>query len=85
MRGFLILGEIAERTPTLDVECGQCDRHGRYRTADLVRAHGPEKPVPEWLREVSADCPRRIDPGQSITTLCGVRCPTLWTLFRVGR
>jgi hypothetical protein len=80
-RGYLTLGEIADRTPTLEVACSRCDRRGRYQTASLIRQIGRDKPATDWLREISADCPRRLDPSPSIQELCGIHCPDLPKLF----
>ena len=35
-RGYVSLGEVAERLRMLRVECDRCGRKGRYSTAHLV-------------------------------------------------
>ncbi len=80
--GHLTLGDVAARTPVLNVACTRCDRQGRYQTAALVDKHGADFPVPAWLREVSAGCPRRVDPHPSIYELCGAHCPGLAGLMK---
>jgi hypothetical protein len=82
--GHLTLGAIAARTATLEVACNRCDRRGRYQTAALVERYGADHPVPQWLRDVSADCPRRLDPHPSIYELCGVHCPGLAGVMSVA-
>jgi hypothetical protein len=79
--GYLTLGQIADRTTMLEVACAKCDRRGRYNTASLLRQFGREKPGPEWLREISADCPRQQDPDARSYELCGVHSPGLARLF----
>jgi hypothetical protein len=79
--GYLTLDQISDRTLSLDVACTRCERHGRYSLAALVRQHGRDKSVPAWLRDLSADCPRRLDPGASIHDMRGVHCPGLAALF----
>jgi hypothetical protein len=85
MQSYLTLEDVADRAATLAVACKVCDRHGQYRLAALVRAHGRDKSIPDWLREISIDCPRRMDPGPSMTDLCGVHCPTLSEVFVPSR
>lgn len=82
-RGYLTLSDIAARTPVLDVACRRCPRRGRYHTAKLIERYGPDKPGPELLREMSADCPRRLDPHPSLYERCGVCNPGLPALFGV--
>jgi hypothetical protein len=65
----LILGEVAERTPTLELACGICERRGRFVMARLLRDHGLALPMPELLALLTADCPRRADP--SVAEPCG--------------
>jgi hypothetical protein len=57
--GVVLLGQVAARLPFLEFACNRCDRRGRLSTARLVAEHGPDMPVPELLRILSADCPRR--------------------------
>lgn len=80
-RGYYTLGDIAQRTPTLAVSCTRCDRSGRYHLARQIEQYGADFPGPEWLRIISADCPRRLTPSPSIYELCGVHCPEMPALF----
>jgi hypothetical protein len=53
------LGEIAREREWQVVTCDKCGRTGRYRTARLVERYELDFNAVEWLRLVSADCPRR--------------------------
>ena len=76
--GTIILGQIAARLSMPDIACNRCDRRGWLRTARLLAAHGADMPVPELLRILSADCPRRqaMERGQ-LANICGIHAPQL--------
>jgi hypothetical protein len=78
--GSLTLADVAGRTADLAVACTRCDRAGRYHMAKLIARHGPVFPVPELLRLLSADCPKRA--SVSAYDLCGAHFPELSRLFR---
>ncbi len=77
--GSITLGEAAEHTAVLIVECTRCDRAGKYRLEALIARHGEDFGIPDLLRLLSEDCPKR----KSITVydLCGVHCPELPSFF----
>jgi hypothetical protein len=77
--GSITLGEAAEHTAVLTVACTRCDRAGRYNLDTLIARHGTDFGIPDLLRLLSEDCPKR----KSITVydLCGVHCPELPTFF----
>ena len=77
--GALILGEVAERTPTLEVACSVCEHRGRFVMARLLRDHGLAIQMPELLALLTADCPRRADA--SVAESCGAHFPQLPALF----
>jgi hypothetical protein len=76
--GVVLLGQVATRLPVLDLAWSRCDRRGRLRTVRLMAAHGADMPIPELLRILSADCPRRqaMERGQ-LADVCGIHCPGL--------
>ena len=76
--GVVLLGQVAARLPFLDLACNRCDRRGRLRAARLMAKHGPSLPLPELLRVLSANCPRRqaMEQGQ-LADPCGIHCPGL--------
>lgn len=73
--GLILLGEAAARIDRLDVACNHCGRLGLDR---LVAEHGPDLPMPELLRLLSADRVRR-QAGKTHDP-CGVHFPQLPTL-----
>jgi len=77
--GSITLGDVAGRTDTLAVACSRCDRAGRYAVATLIERHGPAFGIPDLLRMLSADCPKRA--SVSAYDLCGIHCPGLPALF----
>jgi hypothetical protein len=56
----IFLGQVAARLPIFELYCNCRDRHRRLRTARLVVEHGAGIPMPDLLRTLSADCPRRL-------------------------
>jgi hypothetical protein len=79
MRAYLTLADIAAKTDGLVVACSRCDRRGRCSLAKLIAQHGPDKPGPELLRELSPDCPRR--GSTSWYERCDPHCPELAALL----
>ncbi len=73
--GYVRLGQLAGRLDRLDVACNRCDRRGRLRLDRLLAEHGPAMPVPDLLRLLSADCPRRI--ADKMHDACGTHLPGL--------
>ena len=56
-------------SPMVSLRCWKCPRAGRYRKAALIERHGEAMNLPDLLRAVSADCPRRASLGNDP---CGV-------------
>jgi hypothetical protein len=79
MSGSITLGEVAEHTAVLAVACSRCERAGRYNLETLIARHGADFGIPDLLRLLSEDCPKR----KSITVydLCGIFCPDLPSFF----
>jgi hypothetical protein len=59
MSGSITLGEVAEHTAVLAVACSRCDRAGLYNLETLITRHGAEFGIPDLLRLLSDDCPKR--------------------------
>jgi hypothetical protein len=59
--------------------CTRCERAGRYNLDALIARHGADFGIPELLRLLSDDCPKR----KSITVydLCGIHCRGLAAFF----
>ena len=77
--GSITLGEAAEHTAVVTVGCTRCDRAGKYRLETLIARHGEDFGIPELLRLLSEDCPKRA--SVSAYDLCGVHCPELPSFF----
>ena len=63
----------------LAVACNRCERAGKYCLDTWIARHGVGFGIPDLLRLLSDDCPKR----QSITAYdrCGVHCPELPRFF----
>jgi hypothetical protein len=81
-RGSISLAEVAAHTEVLAIACSRCDRAGRYRLDRLIARHGPDFGIPELLRLLSDDCPKR--KSISVYDLCGIHCPELPAFFRAS-
>jgi hypothetical protein len=81
--GSITLFQVAAHAEVLAVACSRCDRAGRYRLDTMIARHGPDFGIPELLRLLSADCPKR--HSLSAYDLCGVHCPELPGFFSVSR
>lgn len=77
--GSITLDQVAERTAVLVVACSRCTRAGRYHLETLIARYGQHCGVPELLRLLSADCPKRA--SISAYDLCGIHGPELSALF----
>jgi hypothetical protein len=53
------LGDLAGRMIWVEVRCGHCDRHGRPHLGRLIAEHGADAGVPDLLRAIVGDCPKR--------------------------
>jgi hypothetical protein len=80
-RGYISLGEIAERLPMLRVTCDRCGRAGRYSTAKLVAKYGADASIEPLQQEITADCPRRTDPKIELGKGCAPVCQDLSKVF----
>jgi hypothetical protein len=73
--GSISLGAVA----VLTIACSRCDRAGQYRLDRLIARHGPACSIPDVLRLLAEDCPKRA--SLSAYDLCGVHCPELPAFF----
>jgi hypothetical protein len=77
--GSITLGEAAKHTAVLTVACSRCERVGKYRLETLIARHGEDFGIPDLLRMLSDDCPKR--KSVTIYDRCGVHCPELPSFF----
>jgi bacterioferritin-associated ferredoxin len=73
--GATTFGDIQGKLPVLRVNCGKCPREGRYIVQRLIRAHGVNAKVIDWLDVITADCPKK--SAHSMNDQCSARCPDL--------
>jgi hypothetical protein len=78
-RGAILLGEVAQHLTSVEVCCNFCPRRGKASVSRLMHEHGPDMPIPDLLRMVSHDCPRRL--AACIAEPCGVHLPELAEIF----
>jgi hypothetical protein len=73
--GAIIFGDLVGKLPVVRMTCTKCPRQGRYILFRLLRAHGKNAKVIDWVDVITADCPKRI--ANNMNDQCGVRCPDL--------
>jgi hypothetical protein len=73
--GSLTPADLIGKLDVLRVECAKCPRRGQYRVDRLVTLLGRDGKLTDWLAEVTADCPRKVDNNYS--DACGAKCPDL--------
>ena len=57
--GAIIFGDIEAKLSVLKVACSKCTRKGHYIVKRLIRAHGRNAKVIDWIDVITADCPKR--------------------------
>ena len=73
--GAIIFGDLESKLTVLRVKCSKCSRTGQYQLQRLLRAHGRNAKVIDWLDVMTADCPKR--SARNMNDQCGARCPDL--------
>jgi hypothetical protein len=76
MREAITFGDLVGKLDYLELACQKCDRAGRYSVRGLVRVHGREHGIPDWITEVTRDCPRKAG-SMRYSDPCGASCPGL--------
>jgi hypothetical protein len=77
--GAILLGEVAQHLATVHISCNFCSRQGKASIIRLMHEHGPDMPIPDLLRMLSHDCPRRL--AARISEPCGAHLPELADIF----
>jgi hypothetical protein len=77
--GVYTLADVVEaallhggKTPVA-ITCSKCPRAGQLPLRKLVQEHGRHIAIPDLLRQLSADCPKRA--SINATDVCGARLP----------
>jgi hypothetical protein len=78
-KGAILLGEAAKHLAAVEISCNFCPRRGKASVVGLTHEHGGDMPIPDLLRLLSADCPRR--QAARIAEPCGVHLPQLADIF----
>jgi hypothetical protein len=69
----------AQHLASVKISCNFCPLRGKASVGRLMKEHGPDMPIPDLLRLMSADCPRRL--AARIAEPCGVHLPDLSEIF----
>jgi hypothetical protein len=77
--GAILLGEVAQNLATIHITCNFCPPSRKGQRRPPYAEHGPDMPIPDLLRLMSADCPRRL--AARIAEPCGVHLPDLSEIF----
>jgi hypothetical protein len=77
--GAILLGEVAQHLAAVHIACNFCPRRGKASIVRLMQEQGPDMPIPDLLRLLSHDCPRRL--AARISEPCGVHLPELPEIF----
>jgi hypothetical protein len=73
----ITFGNLQGKLDVLRVACRKCRRTRHYRVDNLIARCGADTKLPDWIVEVSADCPRRTKDRVALSNLCGVYLPDL--------
>jgi len=57
--GSLTIKDFLSDLIEIEIECKQCDRHGRYRKAALIEKYGSDIILPNLLALIADDCDQR--------------------------
>ena len=74
--GALTLSDLVGKLNTLRIACERCERSGQYRVDRLIARYGGDQKLPDWIREVTADCTIRVQ-GETYSERCRAICPDL--------
>ncbi len=77
--GAILVGEVARHLASVHIACNFCPRHGKASIIHLMHEHGPDMPIPDLLRILSHDCPRRL--AARIAEPRGAHLPELADIF----
>jgi hypothetical protein len=68
--------------PRVRIECPKCGRKGSYDRERFATLVGHETQLPDALRKISADCPKRDGEVYFGGETCGVIYPDLVTFWK---
>jgi hypothetical protein len=70
--GATTFGDLLGQLDWLHIVCKKCNRLGRYPVHGLAATHGRDYKIPDWISEMTRDCPRRRSSGVADT--CEATC-----------
>jgi hypothetical protein len=84
--GAILVGEVAQHLATIQISCNFCPRPGKASVSRLMQEHGPGMSIPDLLRLLSHNCPRRLHNcprrlAARIAEPSGVHLPELADVF----
>lgn len=59
----MTFGDLDGRLEHLEIACARCGRLGRYSLKRLILARGRNGKLPDWIDEMTRECPQRVSPG----------------------
>ena len=74
-RTYLVFGDIEGKLDVLRVECGRCQRKGRYSVRRLIEKYGRQTNTMKWKEQLNGNCPKRYAP--QLHDRCDLICPDL--------
>ena len=73
--GAISFGDLETKLTVLRVNCTKCPRRGQYVLSRLIRVHGRNAKLVDWLDVIAADCPKK--STRQMFDRCGAQCPDL--------
>ena len=79
--GAITFADLIGHLVVLRVECERCRRRGQYHVDRLIREHGRDKGIPDWLGGIRSTCAR----SGSFSDPCRANCPDLVEVLGAGK
>jgi hypothetical protein len=77
--GGTTFGDLVGWLEEIRVTCEKCGRAGQYQLDRLIAKRGAKTKIPDWLLEISGDCPKHQAAG--ISDRSAVHWPDLLPIF----
>jgi len=71
----MTFGDLIGQLEALEIACPKCGRMGRYSVRRLALERGRDYKIPDWISDMTRDCPRKNAPG--LADRCRAMCPGL--------
>ncbi len=73
--GAIIFSDLIGKLDAVRVTCDKCGRAGYYPLKPLIKAHGRDAKLVDWLDDLTADCPKK--HASNLHDRCNAKCPDL--------